>query len=576
MITIFEDKKQRLGGLTSLFIGFEYKEETARHIINIIKSCGTYFYHKSRQLWEVPLTSLSYLLDNLYYYDDITFFPIDEDNNKEVIKPTLKYKTTPFDYQLEGIEFGLNHNKYFLLDDPGLGKTLQTIYIAEELHARGELEHCLIICGIASLRDNWKKEIQKHSTLDCIIIGEKFNSVGNRVWEEIPKRVEQLKNPIKEFFIIINVEGLVEDDIVDAIKNGPNKIGLILLDEAHKCKGWQSHRGLNLLQLEAPRKIAMSGSLLMNNPLDAFIPLAWLGIEKKSEKKGASGITNFKNMYCILSLDKSKRVIGFKNLDILQQEILENAIRRKKDILNLPPKNIINEYLTMDPIQECFYQVLANSVKKDSTTKDKAIELCDKVELDTTNLLAIITRLRQATTCPQYLTSKKVESCKIDRAVSIVREVVNDGEKIVVLSSFKEPLNALMDKLKDLNPLLCTGDTPDQEISKNIDLFQTDDEHKVFLGTISKCGTGITLNRASYMIFLDQPWTYADWVQSCDRIYRIGTNKPVFIYNLICSNTIDAKISEILEEKRAISDYVIDEVNDAETLTILQHFVLDL
>ena len=572
MIYIFEDKKSKLGGITSLYVKFEYNKD----IINIIKSFGTYSYDKNTYSWEVPLTSLAYLLDNFVYYDDVTLIVKEKEEQSDNIKPVLEYKTKPFDYQLQDIEWLLNHDKCYLLSDPGLGKTLDCIYLAEELQARGEIEHCLVICGIASLRDNWRKEIQKHSRLGCVIIGERINKNGNRVWEKIPKRVEQLSKPIDEFFIIINVESLIQDEIVEAIVNGPNKMGLMLLDEAHMAKGWNSHRGLNLLELDAPRKVAMTGSLIMNNPLDSFISLAWLGLEKKSKVKGKSGITNFKNMYCILSDDKQKRVLGFKNLDILQEEIMTNAIRRRKELLNLPPKNIINEYLTMDEKQEHFYRVLADSVKRDSTNKEKAIEMCDKIELDNTNLLSIITRLRQATTCPQFLTTQNIESCKIDRAVSLAKEIVSTGEKVVIFSSFKEPLNILMEELEEYSPLLNTGDIADAEISNNIDMFQTDKEHKIFLGTISKCGTGITLTKASYMIFLDEPWTYASVLQAQDRIYRIGTEKPVFIYNLICEGTIDAKISEIIEQKRAISGYIIDNADDAETLNILQRFVLDL
>lgn len=572
MIYIFEDKARKLGGLTSLFIGTEFNQT----VVNIIKSCGTYVYHKNNQLWEVPLTSLAYLLDNLYYYDDITFLPIDEEDNKEVIKPVLKYKLTPFDYQMEGIEFGLNHDKYFLLDEAGLGKTLQIIYLAEELQAKGEIEHCLIICGLASLRTNWMKEIQKCSKLTGMMVGDRVNKNGRHVWDTIPKRVEQLSNPIDEFFIIINVQALRDDRIIEALKSGPNKIGMMAFDEVHCAKGYDSQQGLNLLELSAPHQIALSGTLLLNNPLDAYVPLVWLGFEPKSKRKGKSGITRFKNMYCVYDLNVKGRVIGFKNLDVLQQEIMSNAIRRKKDLLKLPPKNIIDEYLTMDDNQEDFYYIIKDSIKKDSTTKEKARELCDKIELDDSNFLSIITRLRQATTCPSFLTSKNIQSCKIERAKALAEEIVASGEKVVIFSSFKEPLYVLEEELKDLNPLIGTGDLSDQEISDNIDTFQSDDEHKVFLGTISRCGTGLTLTRASYMIFLDQPWTYATYSQACDRIYRIGTDKPVFIYNLICANTIDSKIAEILEQKRAISDYIIDDLDDAKILSILQQFVFDL
>jgi SNF2 family DNA or RNA helicase len=86
----------------------------------------------------------------------------------------------------------------------------------------------------------------------------------------------------------------------------------------------------------------------------------------------------------------------------------------------------------------------------------------------------------------------------------------------------------------------------------------------VFLGTWSKCGTGITLTAASYMIFLDTPWTDAVWTQAQDRIYRIGSKNPVFIYNLIARGTVDERVLEIVTDKKHIASYVVDdEITDA-------------
>lgn len=98
-----------------------------------------------------------------------------KDKKEKVIEePKLsKYKTKPFKYQEEGIKYGLTHKNWLLLDEMGLGKSLQAIYIAQELHKRNKLEHCLIICGVSSLKENWRKEIEKHSDLDCTILGQK-------------------------------------------------------------------------------------------------------------------------------------------------------------------------------------------------------------------------------------------------------------------------------------------------------------------------------------------------------------------------------------------------------------------
>lgn len=79
-----------------------------------------------------------------------------------------------------------------------------------------------------------------------------------------------------------------------------------------------------------------------------------------------------------------------------------------------------------------------------------------------------------------------------------------------------------------------------------MDAFQSDDDVKVFLATHEKCGTGITLTKAHSVIFIDIPWTPGDFDQACDRCYRIGTDRPVFIYVLLCSNTFDERVWEIV------------------------------
>lgn len=146
----------------------------------------------------------------------------------------------------------------------------------------------------------------------------------------------------------------------------------------------------------------------------------------------------------------------------------------------------------------------------------------------------------------------------------------NKKEKVVVFSLFKEPLNQLYNKLTKYKPLLCTGDVSDIDISKNINLFQTNSEYKVILCTHSKMGTGVTLNAASYSIFIDSPWTAGMSEQSEDRIHRIGSKKPVFIYKLYCNNTFDMRVKEIVENKQALGDYLIDNKRDQKTLEVLK------
>jgi len=553
LIYITEKESKKVSGNTSLFLSFLFHPE----IVTAIKNCGTSHFDKSTKLWEVPITALSILLDTLTYYDDITLSILKDSEEKEISYPVLNYKTKPFTYQLEGITYGLNHEKWLLLDAPGLGKTLQAIYLAEELSAQRGLKKCLIVCGVSTLRSNWEQEIKKHSTKDCIIIGKRLNSKGHVVWDTIPKRAEQLRNKIDEFFIILNIETLRSDDVIEALKENINGIDMIIFDEAHKAKGWSSQQGKNLLKLTEPKyKLAMTGTLLMNNPLDAYVPLKWIGAEK-------ANLTTFKSQYFQFGGFGGREIIGFKNLSSLKDVLESCSLRRTKDLLDLPPKTVINEYVEMSDEHMKLYESVKNGVKED----------CDKIELNKNNLLAITTRLRQATSCPSVLTSQNIISSKIERCVDLVEEIVSHGDKVVIMSTFKEPVYVLQQLLSKYKPLIGTGDQDNEVVFANKDMFQEDNEHMVFIGTTEKIGTGLNLYKASYMICIDSPWTAALQEQIEDRIHRIGSNKPVFIYRLICENTIDIMVAKLLERKKAISDFIIDDIADEDTLNILRKYI---
>ena len=550
MINIFENQSKKSIGQTSLFVSFDYKPE----IVEVIKSAGDGIYYKDSKVWELPLNKLSYLIDNLTMIDSINldFLP---ESESEKLNLSIDYKVKPFDHQLEAIKWLINTKNGLLLDVPGLGKTLDVIYAAEELKAQCNIEHCLIICGINTLKQNWKKEIKKFSTLDCVIIGERINKKGNITYDSISARAEQLYQKINEFFIIVNVETLRDSTVIEAIRNSKNNFDMIVVDEIHKLKGaTTSIQSKNTLKLAKIGKyhFGLTGTLLVNNPLDCFIPLKFIGYER-------STYTNFKNFYCVIEQKFGHQSIsGFKNIDVLKNEISECSLRRSKDLLNLPPKIIIPEFLELPESQQKFYSELQSGIVNEA----------DRVNIKNTSLLGMITRLRQATTCPSVLSSKEITNVKIERALDLIEEITPNGDKVIIFSVFKEPLYQLKKLLPEA--LLCTGDQTDEEISNNINKFQNDDNYKVILCTTSKMGTGITLTAANYEIFLDTPWTYAEFEQSVDRAYRIGTTKNVIIYDLIAKDTIDERVYQLINTKKDISDYIIDnKYNETEELKYL-------
>ena len=218
MINIIEKKSNKSPGITSLNITFKYDE----NILNVIKSCDGAVYHKKDKMWEVPCSELSKVIDGANGFDDIQLDLLKDKSKKEIeVKLNTKnFKTKPFPYQLEGIKYGLTHNKWLLLDQPGLGKTLQILYIAQLLKEQGKIEHCLIICGVNTLKTNWKKEIQKHTNLSCRILGERQRvKSGKTYFGGVKERLGDLKSDLNEFFIITNIETLRENDIIKEINN---------------------------------------------------------------------------------------------------------------------------------------------------------------------------------------------------------------------------------------------------------------------------------------------------------------------------------------------------------------------
>lgn len=556
MIKIQERQTVKVPGITSLFVSFDFN----RAIVDELKLLDSCVFNADTKEWEVPITNLAEFIDRVCIYDDITLNLLEYEQEKEIEYELQDYPTKPYEHQIKGIQFGLNHASWLLLDAPGLGKTLQITYLAQELKDRQRIEHCLIICGLNTLKTNWKNEIEKHSNLSCRILGQRINRKGQLVVGGIPDRLDQLKQPIKEFFVITNVESIRSDEILKLLQKGPNKFDMIVVDEIHKCKSPTSQQGKHLLKLnKAKYKVGATGTLLLNNPLDAYVPLKWIGEERAT-------YSNFRYYYCNYGGPFGNMLVGFKNVAVLQNQIKRYSLRRTKDILNLPPQNIITEYVDMSDAQQIFYENVSNGIAQE----------VDKVRLNSANVLAMVARLRQATACPSILTTENIPSAKMDRAEDLTEQIMDSGEKVVIFSTFKETVYQLAERLKQYGLVIATGDQDEFEIESSKQRFQEDPSVRIFIGTWQKCGVGLTLTAGSYMIFLDTPFTHADFQQACDRIHRIGTKDSVFIYNLVARNTFDERVLELVNDKEAISDYIVDQKITQKGLNSLRKYIEDL
>lgn len=550
---------KKISGLSSIIVQFDFNQ----YIVDALKTIPTYYYHKKDNVWELPICYLGRLLDNLTFLDEIQLsllntpesrkFCFNKKYNLEPLSETEKasFKASPFKHQLEAIDFLLQQEKSLLLDGCGVGKSLEMILFAETLKKRGLIDHCLIITGIAGLRGNWEREISKFSTESAVVIGKYTTRNGTIRYRPMNKRAEQLKGKIDEFFVLLNVESLRDQKIIDAIKKSENKFGLIAFDESHRIGAPNTTQYNNLLKLDADFKIAATGTLAVNSPISCFSSL------KFTDNDNAI-LTTFKSQYCNFGGFNDSQIICYKNLEVLREEIASCSIRRTLyDVRNDIPKLTINvEYLEMDDNQQKFYEAIKEGVKEEA----------DKIELKSGNLLALTTRLRQATACPSVLTTQNIESIKVNRAFEYIEEIVSQGEKVVVFSMFKEPLHQLAAKLVGFHFSLNTGDTPDAVVEANVARFQDDPNEQVFLGSFAKCGTGYTMNSAMYMVCIDTPYTFSLFEQGYQRIHRISNMRPAFIKVLVCSDTIDERVQEIVEAKKELGEYLVDGIETGQVI----------
>lgn len=560
MITIDERMSNRVPGITSLFISFDYNQK----IVDLIKEFEVYDFNKSTKEWEVPIKDCHSIIDRLSFFDDIDITTLDTEIPYKDINLISTFKTTPKSYQIEAVQFGLTHPHMLLRDEMGLGKSASAIYLAQELKDRGLIEHCLVICCVDSLRTNWKREIHKHSNLSCRVLGEHITSKGNVLYDTINKRNVELSQPIDDFFIVTNVSHIRDDDFVNAFNKSKNKIDMIIVDEIHRCNNaTKSQQGKNLLKLHATYQIGLSGTLMTRDAVSYYAPIKWT-------TENDLTITAFKKFYCVYAEDDKDKTfpIDYKHLDVLNENLDYYGLRRTKKLpeiaKQLPPKTYIDEYVDMTDEHQKIYNDVTSKVHKE----------VDLVTIYNNNLRALIVRLRQASTCPNVLTSKNIISSKITRCVEMVDNLIAQGEKVVVFTTFKEVVKILGDLLKQYNPYLITGDNKVAYVDEATDEFQTNPDKKLLIATQQKLGTGVTLTAARYLIFVDCPWTDFEYSQATDRVHRIGSKEPVFIYNLICPNTIDEAIAKAINKRRELSQYVDDRIqsenyNDGE-LEILQ------
>lgn len=542
MIKLKFDFSQKLSYKQSLYIKGDYNS----NILDVIHSFQTRYYHRNSKLWECKIDYFPIILDKLKF-EDIQICGEVPKKFEKYLKMLDIYdeqdadylsRTKPFEHQMESFNYALTHNKFLLGDEQGLGKTKQALDIA--VARKHKMRHCLIVCGVNNLKWNWYKEVEIHTNEKAHILGSRVNRKGKTVIGSSAERLADLKQIHDEYFLITNIETLRDKSIQSQIKKmcSDGIIGMTIIDEIHKCKNSQSKQGKAIHCCCSYYRLALTGTPLMNNPVDLYNVLKWLEVENHS-------LTYFKNLYCEMGGFGGYEIIGYKNLDHLENSLNKNMLRRRKEeVLDLPPKIYTDELLDLDSSQDKLYRDVTNQI----------IEDIDRIML-LPNPLTELIRLRQVTSNPNILTSKNITNVKYDRILDILESTT---DKVIIFSNWTKVINPLYIKLSSLgyNPALVTGESKDSILEMN--KFQSDNTCKVILGTTPALGTGYTLTAANTVIFIDEPWSKAIKDQAEDRCHRIGTKGTVNIITLICKDTIDERIHQIIKDKGELSDRIVD------------------
>ena len=538
----------------SAFIKFDYNSK----IVDAIRELPFRYYNPSETEWEVPTNKVEYLINKLKEFDikicgKLTIF---EDKNTNIGLPEgFEFKTKPFSHQLEGVEYGLKYDRWFLGDEQGLGKSKQVIDIAVARKVMYGYRFCLIVCGVNTLKWNWVNEIHTHSKEDAYILGQRRKGTKIRIGSTKDK-LEDLKlmYDIKEphpYFIITNVESFRDKNIADTISDLCKKgiIGMCAADEMHKMKNPTAQQTKGFLKCLPYCRIGMTGTPLMNSPMDLYVILKWLGYENHA-------FYSFKQHYCVMGGYGGYEIVGYKNLDQLTAQVREIMLRRlKSEVLDLPEKIYVDDIVEMEGKQAVMYKEVEAGLKADYINGD----------IDLTNPLSALIRLRQTTGYPGILSDEITESAKLDRMGEIVENCISNDEKVIIFSNWTQMTDAILQvlhtKLKligRLEPAVITGNTNDSDRQQIVDRFQNNDVCRVIIGTIGAMGTGLTLTAATTVIFVDEPWNKALFDQAVDRAHRIGQKNNITIYSIMCKDTIDERIHNLIYKKGAMSDAIID------------------
>ncbi len=440
-------------------------------------------------------------------------------------------------YQLDGLAWMQFLREYqlggILADDMGLGKTVQTLaHILVEKEA-GRLTAPALVVAPTSLMGNWQAEAARFAPGLRVLLLHGADRAG---------RFDQ----IGQHDLILTTYALLPRD-QEALR--AHHFHLLILDESQYIKNSRSKAAQAAAQLPARHRLCLTGTPLQNHLGELWAQFHFL-------MPGLLGDEKFFNAAFRKPIEKQGDTL--RNA-FLVRRVRPFMLRRTKDAVatELPPKTEMVREVELSGVQRDLYETmrLAMDKKVRDAIASKGVARSQIIILDA------LLKLRQVCCDPRLVklaghAARNAPSAKLDMLMEMIVELLGEGRKILVFSQFTSMLALIEAQLQEraIAYALLTGDTIDR--TGQVAAFQRGDV-SVFLISLKAGGVGLNLTAADTVIHYDPWWNPAAENQATDRAWRIGQDKPVFVYKLIAAGTLEQKIQEMQRSKSALADAVL-------------------
>ena len=417
-----------------------------------------------------------------------------------------------------------------LADDMGLGKTLQALALVT--HARSQGAGPFLVVAPTSVVSAWQDEAVRHAP-----------ALEVRTVTSVEKRRGfPLAELVAEADVVVTSYTLLR---LEAEQYAAVPWGGMVLDEAQAIKNHQGKTYQAVRRIEAPFRLAMTGTPFENRLLELWALLSVV----------APGLYPWPQKFAQVVAHPVERRGDEKALARFRARIAPFLLRRTKEVVaqDLPPKQ---EQVLRVELGGQHRRLYDTHLQRE---RQKILGLVDDFQRNRIAIFGSLTRLRQLSLHAGLLDERHlpVTSAKIDVLMEHLRELADEGHRALVFSSFTTFLGLVRQRLQveGLGASYLDGRTRNR--AAVIDRFRSGDD-PVFLISLKAGGVGLTLTEADYVFVLDPWWNPATEAQAVDRVHRIGQERPVFVYRLISADTIEEKVMALKERKAALFQQVIE------------------